>query len=56
MVEPTKSPFNVLAFVILLIVGVGFGGIIYLIYHALKSKSCPMCNSRNWGIRKEKVK
>jgi hypothetical protein len=50
MVEPEKSGFNVLAFIILLILG-GIPGLIYIFYHLLKPKNCPMCNSRNWGVK-----
>ena len=51
MVEPLKR-FNIGAFVVLFILGV-FPAFIYLIYYLCKSGSCPMCNSKNWGLMEE---
>lgn len=50
MVQPAKSGFNVIAFVILLCLGC-CPGIIYILYHVLKAEKCPMCNSQNWGVK-----
>jgi hypothetical protein len=45
MVEPKKD-LNAALLIILLICGVIPG----LIYYLVKKKSCPMCNSTNWGV------
>ena len=47
-VEPTKK-FNVCLFIILLFTLVGW--FVYLIYYFCKTKKCPMCNSKNWGVK-----
>ncbi len=50
LVEPRKE-FGWAPFILLAICTLGCGAIIYLIYHfALKEKTCPMCNSDNWGV------
>ncbi len=49
-VQPAKSGFNVIAFIILLCLGC-CPGVIYILYHVLKTERCPMCNSINWGVQ-----
>ena len=51
-VEPQKK-FNYLIFIILLFTMIGW--IIYLIYYACKSRKCPMCKSRNWGVKPPEI-
>ena len=48
-VEPRKK-FNVCVF-ILLFCFTFIGWIFYLIYYACKKGKCPMCNSKNWGVK-----
>lgn len=40
--------FSWLWFLFLLVVGLGIGGVIYVIYHYI-AKSCPQCKDKNWG-------
>jgi hypothetical protein len=55
MVEPYHR-FNWGAFILLLIFTLGIGAFIYLIYHVASPGSCPMCNSKNWGVPPKKKK
>ena len=48
MITP-KRHFNVAILFILILLGVIPG----IIYYFLVAKSCPMCNSENWGIENE---
>jgi len=48
-VEPHKKLSTALL-VLLLICGIIPG----VIYYVVVPETCPMCNSRNWGIQKEK--
>jgi hypothetical protein len=48
-VEP-KRHFNVAILFILLLLGIIPG----IIYYIIVGKSCPMCNSNNWGLKKDK--
>ena len=52
IVEP-KRHFNMAILFILLLLGIIPG----IIYYVILGKSCPMCNSENWGIpNKDKEK
>ena len=53
MVEPQKK-FNVCVFILLLLFTC-VGWIFYLIYYACKKGKCPMCNSKNWGIKPQQT-
>ena len=52
MVEPKKD-FSLGIFIVLLILGL-IPGIIYVLYFLIKQGSCPMCNSKHWGIPPKK--
>ena len=47
-VEP-KRHFNMAILFILILLGIVPG----IIYYVLVGKSCPMCNSNNWGLKNE---
>ena len=49
MVEPKKH-FSAGILLVLLLLGLIPG----IIYYLLKSKTCPICNSENWGIPPKK--
>lgn len=46
LVDPQKK-FSTGLLILLLICGVVPG----IIYYVVKKKTCPMCNSTNWGVK-----
>jgi hypothetical protein len=46
MVEPQKN-YNLALLIILLFIGICPG----IIYYFIAKKTCPLCNSTNWGIK-----
>ncbi|MEJ2248777.1 MAG: hypothetical protein P8Y70_02995 [Candidatus Lokiarchaeota archaeon] len=46
MVEPKKD-LSMAFLIVLLCLGICPG----VIYYVIKKKSCPMCNSNNWGVK-----
>ena len=52
MVQPQKK-FNACIFILLLFTLVGW--VFYLIYYACKRGKCPMCNSKNWGVKPKRT-
>lgn len=51
-VEPQKK-FNVCLFIVLLFTFVGW--LLYIVYYACKRGKCPMCNSKNWGVKSQQT-